>query len=113
MVENEKNKIAYRLYLAYFQAPDELQDFFEKHKFAQRKMTDGNDQRVHHTNRALNMIHEEIIRLELSSLDKNRLKRNAETGRSERDSEVYTQSARWVGFFGEEFVNKTMFLKKV
>lgn len=71
-------------------------------------MCDGNDQRVHHTHQALDMIHEEIIRLELSSLDKNRLKRNAETGRSERDSEVYTQSARWVGFFGEEFVNKTM-----
>ena len=45
------------LYLAYFQAPDELQDFFEKHKFAQRKMTDGNDQRVHQTHQALDMIH--------------------------------------------------------
>ena len=67
-------------------------------------MEDGSEQPVNYTHQPLDIIHEEIIRLELMSLDKNRLKRNAETNRLERDSEVFTQAARWLGYFGEEFV---------
>ena len=53
------------------------------------------------------ILHEEIIRLELMCLDKNRLKKNAETFRMERDSEVFTQAARWLGYFGEQFVKSS------
>jgi hypothetical protein len=72
--------------------------------FAQRTLEDGSEQPVDYTHQPLDILHEEIIRLELMSMDKNRLKRNAETNRMERDSEVFTQAARWLDDFGEEFV---------
>ena len=70
-------------------------------------MADGSDPSTLNTHQPLDMLHEEIIRLELLSLDRNRLKRNAETGRMERDPEVFTQAARLLGFFGESFVKMT------
>ena len=86
------------------QAPPDLQQFLRTHKFAQRNLEDGSEQLVDYTHQAIDILHEEIIRLELLSMDKNRLKRNAETNRMERDGEVFTQGARWLGFFGQEFV---------
>ena len=55
----------------------------------------------------IDILHEEIIRLELMCLDTNRLKKNAETSRMERDPEVFTQASRWLGYFGEKFVKSS------
>ena len=90
-----------------FEAPIELKKFLDTHRFAQRQMADGNDPSTLNTHQPLDMIHEEIIRLELLNLDRNRLKRNADTGRMERDPEVFTQAATLLGFFGEGFVKRT------
>ena len=89
------------------QAPADLQEFLDGHRFIQRNLPGGSNQPVHHTHQAADIIHEEIIRLELMCLDKNRLKKNAETSAMERDSEVFTQAARWLSFFEEKFVVST------
>ena len=85
-----------------------MQEFLVGHKFAQRLLFDGSEQAISFTHQPLDMIHEEVIRLELNCLDKNRLRKNAETGRMERDPEVYQQAARWLEFFGEDFVNSSI-----
>ena len=89
------------------QAPEELQEFLDEHRFIQRNLPGGVSQPVHHTHQPADIIHEEIIRLELMCLDKNRLKKNAETLEMQRDPEVFTQAARWLSFFGEKFVVNT------
>ena len=83
-----------------------MQAFLDNHKFGQRN-TGGIEQPVDFTHQPTDILHEEMIRLQIVNLDKNRLVRNAETSRMERDSEVFTQSARLLGFFGEEFVKTT------
>ena len=85
----------------------ELQQFLDKYKFAQRNLHDGTEQPVNYTHQPLDILHEEIIRLELMCLDKNRLKKNSETDRMERDPEVFTQACRWLGYFGEDFVTNS------
>ena len=94
--------------MIYFQAPAVLQEFFSSHKFAQRLLPDGSNQQVNFTHQPLDMLHEEIIRLQLICLDKNRLRKNAETGRMERDSEVFTQASRFLGFMGEDFAHNSV-----
>ena len=49
------------------------------------------------------MLHEEVIRLELSCLDKKKLVKNAQTGSYERDDEMFEAAARWLGFYGESW----------
>ena len=39
-------------------------------------------------------------------LDKYRLQKNQDTGRMERDGAVFRDAARWLGFYGEEWVKK-------
>ena len=51
-------------------------------------------------------MHEEQIRLVLMCLDRHRLQRNQDTGRMERDSSVFQDAARWLAFYGEEWVKK-------
>ena len=84
-----------------------MQRFLDEHRFAQRRLSDGSELPVSFTHQPLDMIHEEMIRLELMCLDKNRLRRNAETGRMERDPVVFQQAARWLDFFGEDFVKSS------
>ena len=83
-----------------------MQAFLDNHKFGQRN-TGGIEQPVDFTHQPTDILHEEMIRVQIVNLDKNRLVRNAEISRMERDSEVFTQSARLLGFFGEEFVKTT------
>ena len=49
------------------------------------------------------MLHEEVIRLELSCLDKKKLTKNAESGSYERDDEVFDSAARWLEFYGDSW----------
>ena len=81
--------------------------FLDNHKFTQRN-TGGIEQPIDFTHQPTDIVHEEIIRLQIVNLDKNRLVRNVETNRMERDAEVFTQSARLLGFFGEEFVKTSV-----
>ena len=54
----------------------------------------------------MDLIHEEEIRLVLACTDKMRLRKNGETGRMERDGIVFRDGARWLGFYGENWVKK-------
>jgi hypothetical protein len=51
----------------------------------------------------MDLIHEEVIRQELSCLDRKKLVKNGITGNFERDGEVFQSAARWLGFYGESW----------
>ena len=52
----------------------------------------------------MDMLNEEVVRLVLKCVDRNKLDKNAETGNLERDGEVFVHAARWVDFYGENWV---------
>ena len=52
------------------------------------------------------MLHEEVIRLELSCLDRKKLVKNELTGSFERDDEVFQNAARWLGFYGDSWIKQ-------
>lgn len=53
------------------------------------------------------MLHEEVIRQELSCLDRKKLVKNELTGAFERDDEVFEMAARWLGFYGDSWIKPT------
>ena len=87
-----------------FQAPEELQQFLSKHKFGQRTGDFGAAQPVQYSHQPLDMLHEEIIRLELSCLDKKKLVKNEKSGCFERDDEVFKTAARFLGLHGPNWL---------
>ena len=50
------------------------------------------------------MLHEEVIRLELSCLDRKKLVKNEMTGCFERDDNVFQDAARWLGNYGSNWM---------
>ena len=50
------------------------------------------------------MLHEEIIRMELSCLDRKKLVKNEMSGSFERDDAVFQMAARWLGYYGESWL---------
>ena len=50
------------------------------------------------------MLHEEMIRLQLSCLDRHKLVRNEVTGCYERDDAVFESAARWRGNYGDSWL---------
>ena len=52
------------------------------------------------------MLHEEVIRLELSCLDRKKLVKNESTGCYEHDDSVFEDSARWLEHYGNIWMNQ-------
>ena len=52
----------------------------------------------------LDLLNEEVIRNVLKCVDKKKLQKNVETGRTERDGKVFVDAARWLGFYGESWI---------
>ena len=50
------------------------------------------------------MLQEEVVRVVLQCVDRNRVQHNQDTGAMERDAEVFINAARMVGFYGESWV---------
>ena len=59
----------------------------------------------------MDMMHEEVIRLQLLCLEKKVLVKNEITGSYERDDAVFQAMARWLGDYGGTCLNKTGLIK--
>ena len=84
-----------------------MKSFLASHTFGQRNKNLGQEQHLHHTHQGMDMLHEEVIRLQLEMLEKKKLVKNEKTGNYERDDDVFQTAARWLGHLGDAwFKNK-------
>ena len=88
-----------------------MQAFLSNHKFGQRNGEDGEEQEPDFTHQPLDMLHEEVIRLELSCLDRKKLVKNEKTGCFERDDAVFQAAARFLDFHGPDWMGSKGGLK--
>ena len=54
----------------------------------------------------MDMLHEEVIRLELLCLDRKKLVKNEMTGSYERDDAVFQNASRWLGYYGDSWLKQ-------